>query len=136
MDGVDDDALASIKRGCSQIAETLISPCRSFWAIGLARQAVELMDTIKPLAFNIAAQMHGARRPSDRTGERGGKRAFASPRPAADGDQIQPARSKKAASGFEMMARVFCMIVAASWLKNGHLGANGRAQRKEKRKQG
>jgi hypothetical protein len=73
MHDVDDDALASIKRGCGQITETLISPCRSVRAIGLTRQAVELMDTIKPLAFNIAAQMHGARRASDRTRQRGGK---------------------------------------------------------------
>jgi hypothetical protein len=85
MHGVDDDALASIKRGCSQIAETLISPCRGFRAIGLARQAVELVNIEEPIAFNVAPQMHGARRASDRTGERGGKRA-PGPGQAADGN--------------------------------------------------
>src|ERR1700732_2023847 len=124
MHGVDDDTLASIKCGCSRIAETLISPCRSFRAVGLARQAVEFVDIEEPLAFNVAPQMHGARRASDRTGERSGKRAFASPGEPADGDQIEPVRSKKAASGFEMPARVFCVIAVCSRLENGHLGAN------------
>src|ERR1700731_3748559 len=124
MHGVDDDALASIKRSCSQIAETLISSCGSFRAIGLAWQAVEFVDIEEPLAFNVAPQMHGAGRASDRTGERGGKRALAGPGQAADGNQIEPARSEKNASCFEMTARVFCMIVAASRLQNGHLGTN------------
>ena len=114
----------------------MISPCRSFRAIGLARQAVELANIEEPLAFNVAPQMHGARRASDRTGERSGKRAFASPGQAADGDQIEPARSEKSACGFEMPARVFCVIAVCSRLENGHLGANGRTQGKEKRKQG
>ena len=90
----------------------------------------------KPLAFNVAPQMHGARRTSDRTGECGGKRALAGPGQAADGNQIEPVRSEKAASGFQMTARLHRMIVAASWLENGHLCANGRAQGKEERKQG
>src|ERR1700730_14307136 len=116
MHGVDDDALASLKRGCSQIAETLITPCRSFRAVGLARQAVEFVDIEEPLAFNVAPQMHGAGRASDRTGERGGKRALAGPRQTADGDQIEPARSEKNASCFQMTARFHCVIVAASRL--------------------
>ena len=91
MHGVDDDALASLKRGCSQIAETLITPCRSFRTIGLARQAVEFVDIEEPLAFNVAPQMHGARRASDRTGERSGKRALAGPGQTADGNQIDRA---------------------------------------------
>jgi hypothetical protein len=86
MHGVDDDALASLKRGRSQIAETLISPCRSFRTIGLARQAVEPADIEEPLAFNVAPQMHGARRASNRTGECGGKRALAGPGQATDGN--------------------------------------------------
>src|ERR1700724_34855 len=102
MHGVDDDALASIKGGCSQIAETLISPCRSFRSIGLARQALELGDIEEPLAFNVAPQMYGAGRASDRTGERGGKRAFAGTGPTADGNQIEPARSEKNARCFQM----------------------------------
>src|ERR1700682_4462967 len=102
MHGVHDDALASIKRGCSQIAETLISPRCSFRAIGLARQAVEFVDIEEPLAFNVAPQSRGAGRASDQTGEHGGKRAFASPGQAADGDQIEPARSEKNASCFRM----------------------------------
>src|ERR1700730_16942798 len=116
MHGVDDDTLASLKRGCSQIAETLISPCRSFRAIGLARQAVEFGDIEEPLAFNVAPRMHGARRASDRTGERSGKRALAGPGQAADGNQIEPARRKKAASCFQMTARVFCVITICSRL--------------------
>jgi hypothetical protein len=96
MQGVDDDALASIKRGSSQIMKTLISPCRSFRS-GLARQAVELVDIEEPLAFNVDPQVHGARRASDRSSERGGKRAFSGPRQTADGNQIEPARSEKIA---------------------------------------
>jgi hypothetical protein len=50
--------------------------------------------------------------------------------------KFEPARSEKAACGFEMMARLHCVIVAASRLENGHLGANCGTQGKEKRKQG
>ena len=45
-------------------------------------------------------------------------------------------RSEKAACGFEITAHDFCVIAVCSRLENGHLGANGRAQGKEKRKQG
>gem|GEM_PF-3801382 len=42
----------------------------------------------------------------------------------------------KAASGFEMTARVFCVIAVCSRLENGHLGTNGRVARKGKAETG
>jgi hypothetical protein len=44
---------------CSQIAETLISPCRSFRAIGPARQAVELANTGRRDGGNASAEIQG-----------------------------------------------------------------------------